>query len=62
MSYHETGDQFVYPYSTKEEDFINMVNSDFIEQKRKESTKRRRYIDLELELESNSSEITKESN
>ena len=62
LSYREKGDQFVYPYSTKEEDFINMVNSDFIEQKRKESTKRRRYIDLELELESNSSEITKESN
>ena len=60
LAWNEKGDKFVYPYSTKEDDILNMINPDFIEKKRRESTKRR-YVDLELELESNSSDVTDDS-
>ena len=59
LTCYEKEDKYIYPYPIKEDENLNIINKDFIEMKRRESKKNLK--EFELELESNSSDITVDS-
>ncbi len=59
LTCYEKEDKYIYPYPIKEDEDLNIINKDFIEMKRRESKKNLK--EFELELESNSSDITVDS-
>lgn len=59
LIFFEKEDKFIYPYPIKGDEDLNIINKDFIEMKRRETIKNQK--EFELELESNSSDITVDS-
>lgn len=61
LAFYEKDDQFIYPFSQNQNDFLSMINSD-----NKEKGNIEKIInenkEIELELESNTSDITLDSN